>query len=136
MADAGEQWITVESTLEKVEDTVEEILCRVDGNTLPNEKLFGFRLALHEALTNAIVHGNHNDPAKSVSIGYRRTRDSAQVTIRDQGSGFDCTSIPDPTHEDNLLQCSGRGIFLMRRLVDDVQYNKDGNQVTLTVESG
>lgn len=123
--------IEIESSIEKIEHAVEDILCGVNGNTLPNEKLFGLRLALEEAITNAIIHGNRRQPDRSVTIRYRRTKGLVEVTVRDEGEGFDCTAIPDPTHEDNLMQCSGRGIFLMRKLVDEVRYNKIGNEVTL-----
>ncbi len=126
-------WIEIESALEKVEDTVEQILCRVNANALPNEKLFGLRLALHEAIANAITHGNHSRPELSVSIRHRRTHDRVEVTIRDQGNGFDCDAVPDPTQGVNIFQCSGRGIFLMQKLVDEVDYNDKGNEVTLVM---
>lgn len=128
-------WIEIESSLDKVEDTVEEILCMVNGNTLPNEKLFGLRLALHEAIGNAIIHGNGNRPDRSVSIRCLRTQDHIEVTVRDEGDGFDYRSIPDPTLEENLFAASGRGIFLMRRLVDEVRFNTKGNEVTLVAET-
>lgn len=128
-------WIAIESALEKVEDTVERILCRVNANALPNEKFFGLRLALHEALANAITHGNRNRRDLSVAIQYRRTSDRVQITIRDQGNGFDCGLVPDPTQGANIFQCSGRGIFLMRKLVDEVNYNERGNEVTLVVHT-
>ncbi len=128
-------WIEIESALEKVEDAVEQILCRVDANALPNEKFFGLRLALHEAIANAITHGNRNRPDLPVSIRYLRTPEHVEVTIRDQGNGFDCQAVPDPTQGANIFQCSGRGIYLMRRLVDSVDYNDRGNEVTLVVNT-
>ena len=128
-------WIEIDSALENVEDAVEQVLCRVDANALPNEKLFGLRLALHEAIANAITHGNRNHPDLPVSIRYLRTPEHVEVTIRDQGNGFDCQAVPDPTQGTNIFQCSGRGIYLMRKLVDSVDYNERGNEVTLVVNT-
>ena len=129
----GETWIRVGCNLDKVEEIVDHVLCRVDGETLPIEKLFGLRLALHEALSNAIRHGNRNRPELPVSIRFRRKSDRLEITIRDEGEGFDCNALPDPTVGENLYQCSGRGVFLMRKLVDEVAYNERGNEVTLMV---
>jgi serine/threonine-protein kinase RsbW len=127
-------WIEIDSSLEKVEETVEEILCSVNGNTLPNERLFGLRVALQEALNNAICHGNSCDPNRKVHVRSTRLKDRIEITVRDEGEGFDCTLVPDPTREENLFQSSGRGIFLMRQLVDEVRYNECGNEVTLVLK--
>lgn len=133
MKTANGDWIEIESSLDKVEETVEEVLCRVNGHDLPNEKLFGLRLALHEAIANAITHGNRNRSDRSVCIRYERSENRVEITVRDEGHGFNCEKVPDPTVGENIYQCSGRGIFLMRRLVDEVNYNDPGNQVTLVV---
>jgi len=129
----SDEWILIGSSLEKVEEIVDRILCRLDGDALPNEKQFGLRLALHEALANAIKHGNRNRPDLPVHIYTRRLPDRLEVRIRDEGPGFNCDAVPDPTEGDNVYQCSGRGVFLMRKLVDEVDYNDAGNEVTLIV---
>jgi serine/threonine-protein kinase RsbW len=134
MKNQTDGWIEYESSLEKVEETVDSILCRVEGDALPNEKLFGLRLALHEAIANAITHGNRGRSGLSVGVRLQRTDDHIEVIIRDHGDGFSCELVPDPTEGENIFQCSGRGIFLMRKLVDEVSYNEKGNEVTLLVK--
>lgn len=86
---------------------------------LEEEKFINLKIASSEALINAIVHGNKEDQNKKVytEIIY----DSAQIMIRilDEGKGFILSSIPDPTSDDNLLKESGRGIFIIKSLVDN-----------------
>lgn len=89
------------------------------------------RIALHEAITNAIRHGNGMDPHKRVTIEVRLDQHQAIFTITDEGPGFDPSSLSDPTEEENLLRDGGRGLFLIRHLMDEVRYNQRGNQVTL-----
>lgn len=89
------------------------------------------RLALVEALTNAMEHGNQWDQDKPVAVRSEFTRSEMRVTISDQGSGFAWRGIPDPTVNGNILAERGRGVFLMRAIMDQVSFNDMGNQVTL-----
>jgi serine/threonine-protein kinase RsbW len=87
-------------------------------------------LALREAVANAIVHGNQEDPHKRVYVNCRCTTDGeVSITIEDEGAGFDENAIPDPTSPENRLLTHGRGIFLMRTLMDDVHFEKGGSVV-------
>jgi anti-sigma regulatory factor (Ser/Thr protein kinase) len=91
-------------------------------------------VACAEALSNAAVHGNRLEPARSVLVTVRvEPRQGAVVQVTDSGPGFDVSSLGDPTDPDHLLHPRGRGVFLMRRLVDGVEYNREGNRVRLTV---
>jgi serine/threonine-protein kinase RsbW len=84
-------------------------------------------MALHEALTNAVVHGNHEDPYKLVHVACRCSIDGqVSITIRDQGQGFDTRAVPDPTTTENLLSTHGRGIYLMQALMDEVSFDEGG----------
>jgi len=84
-------------------------------------------MALHEALANAVVHGNHEDPDKLVYIVCRCSIDGeVSITIRDQGEGFDSRAIPDPTTPENRLSTHGRGIYLMQTLMDEVSFDEGG----------
>jgi CheY-like chemotaxis protein/anti-sigma regulatory factor (Ser/Thr protein kinase) len=89
------------------------------------------RLALVEALTNAMEHGNDWDEDKPVAVRAEFTRHQMRVTISDQGRGFPWQRLPDPTHGSNLTAERGRGVFLMRTIMDQVSFNDKGNQVTL-----
>jgi serine/threonine-protein kinase RsbW len=89
-------------------------------------------ISLDEAITNAIRHGNKYDKQKTVYICAEISAEAARFTVRDEGDGFDPAALPNPLDPDNLLKPSGRGIFLMRQLMDEVKYNERGNEVTLT----
>ena len=85
-----------------------------------------------EAVTNAIVHGNNNDPEKLVHIDLESDDKKIDVTVTDEGKGFDVSIVPDPTKPDYIEKPNGRGIFLMKNLADKVKFDKNGSVVTLT----
>jgi serine/threonine-protein kinase RsbW len=88
---------------------------------------FDIEMALREALANAIVHGNHQDPRKSVCVACRCTTDGeVSITVEDEGQGFDADSVVDPTAQENRLLAHGRGIYLMKTLMDDVRFECRG----------
>jgi serine/threonine-protein kinase RsbW len=91
--------------------------------------------ALHEALTNAIRHGNQLDSGKKVTITVELTHQQATFTITDEGQGFDPSQICDPTEDEHLLHHCGRGLLLIRHYMDEVRYNERGNQVTMIKKS-
>lgn len=84
-----------------------------------------------EAVTNAIVHGNDNDPSKKVVITVVKDEHTLSVKIADEGPGFNVDIVPDPTKPDHIEQPDGRGIFLMKNLTDDLKFEKNGAVVTL-----
>ncbi len=89
-------------------------------------------LAIREAAANAIKHGNKQDPDKLAEVTFEIGASSILIRIRDQGEGFDPHNLPDPLLPENILKGTGRGIFLMRQLMDDVKFEfKGGSQVTL-----
>ncbi len=89
-------------------------------------------LAIREAAANAIKHGNKQDPNKLAEVTFDIGADSILIRIRDEGPGFDAENLPDPLLPENILKGTGRGIFLMRQLMDDVQFEfEGGSQVTL-----
>ena len=93
--------------------------------------LFSIRLALEEALVNAIKHGNQYDRDKSVEVAYEIYPDRFVVRITDQGTGFDPADVPDPTAFENLERPCGRGLMLMRHYMSEVHFNERGNSVTM-----
>lgn len=92
---------------------------------------FAIKLALEEAMINAIKHGNHLDPAKDIRVRYRVTPRETEITIEDQGPGFDRQCIPDPTADENIEKCSGRGILLIEAYMNDVSYECGGRRVRM-----
>jgi serine/threonine-protein kinase RsbW len=93
-------------------------------------------MALIEALENAVVHGNCEDPHKPVYVTYRCTAEGeVSITVQDEGQGFDTGTLPDPTAPENRLRTSGRGIYLMKTLMDEVCFEKGGAVVHMRKKS-
>jgi serine/threonine-protein kinase RsbW len=83
-------------------------------------------VALREALANAIIHGNHQDPEKNVYVGCIAGIDEVSIVVRDEGYGFDFDRRADPTHPQNLESSHGRGIYLMESMMDEVHFERGG----------
>jgi serine/threonine-protein kinase RsbW len=88
-------------------------------------------VALDEAFVNAVKHGNKNDPTKLVRITAELTPQEASFTVEDEGEGFDIRQIPDPCDPANLFRTSGRGVLLIYNIMDEVEYNAQGNRVKM-----
>jgi serine/threonine-protein kinase RsbW len=88
-------------------------------------------IALDEAFVNAVKHGNKNDPAKLVKITAELSPTEASFTVEDEGEGFDIREIPDPCDPANLFRTSGRGVLLIYNIMDEVEYNAQGNRVKM-----
>lgn len=97
---------------------------------------FNLRTALAEAITNAILYGNGQDPAKHVRVRVELGPHAVRIHVEDDGTGFDADAVPDPTTPDRLSREDGRGLFVMRHLVDQVSFNDRGNGVCLTLMAG
>ena len=107
----------------------QRILDEVERHGFNPNSLFATRLALEEALVNAIKHGNKLDPRKKVFVEARVTRDRVEIEVEDQGPGFDRASVPDPTAEENICKCSGRGILLIEAYMNSVDWSRGGRRV-------
>ena len=97
----------------------------------PRKDIFSVRLVLHEAVINAVRHGNGNDPAKYVDVTYLVSPVEVLAEVQDQGKGFKPDEVPNPLAEENRDRSSGRGVFLMRIYSTWVSYHPPGNRVTL-----
>ena len=109
----------------------EEMLERVEAGGCGPEVLFAIRLALEEALANAVKHGNRYDRAKRITVSAEVDAERTAITVVDEGEGFDPGVIPDPTADENLEKPGGRGIMLMRAYMDEVAFNERGNEVRM-----
>ena len=103
---------------------------------LDREKINGLLLAVTEATTNAIIHGNKNNKLKMVRIYVLVDGQTVTIKIKDEGKGFDPSIVPDPTDPENLLKDSGRGLYLMRVYMDGLSYNQtpEGTETILTLK--
>jgi len=112
-----------------VVDTISETLSRLD---VPEQKRFEVALAVQEALANAVVHGCGNDPSKQVRCQVKSAPNGRIVIIvTDPGPGFSPDRIPDPKRGENLQADHGRGVYLIRQLMDEVQFGSNGNEVRM-----
>lgn len=127
--------LSIESKLEFV-DMVSSVVKSVSTKMgFEEDDANWIELAVHEAVINAISHGNKYSSEKQVDVKFVIEQDAFTVYIRDQGEGFDLALLPDPTDADNLLKPSGRGIFYMRTFMDEVEFSshpEGGNIVRLT----
>ena len=112
---------TLDSTLETV-DNAEQTATRIAAEAgFEEDEIMRISMAVREAAINAVLHGNAYDPKKKVKLDFESTARDLVITISDQGKGIDVSKIPDPLATENLLKTSGRGIFLIRSFMDEVQ---------------
>ena len=129
--------LDVPSDLGVVGEAVELVASHLPAGTLSPRRLsYNFRTALAEALGNAIRYGTGEDPTKVVRVRVELGRDVVRIHVQDGGNGFDRSHLPDPTRPENLEREDGRGLFVIRHLVDDVVFNEKGNGICLTLRAG
>jgi serine/threonine-protein kinase RsbW len=116
--------IFLDSTLESVEGAEEAVLGIAKEAGFPEEELHKIGMAVRELVVNAVVHGNRYNAHKKVHLQARMEKNRLITTVRDQGNGFDLSSVPDPLAEENLLHQSGRGLLLVRAFMDEFQMRR------------
>lgn len=114
--------------ISRIDSLVQKIVhdCRISPN-----KYGDILVSVTEAVNNAIIHGNHRDISKKVKIDYRRIKNRVAISVSDQGNGFDPQAVSDPTCQENILRCGGRGVYLMRQLCDAVTYRNNGSTIEM-----
>lgn len=126
-----EKVIIISSKIENlrlIESFIEE-LC--NEYRISNEKYGNILIAILEATNNAIVHGNKLNEKENVIVKAHYNNNLLKVSIKDNGKGFDYLSIPDPTAPENVEKLNGRGIFLMNKLSDKIEFKENGKSVQL-----
>jgi serine/threonine-protein kinase RsbW len=111
------------------------ILASAEQHGFAGDSFFALRIALEEALVNAIKHGNRLDPQKKVHVEARVTAKRAEITVEDEGPGFNRRDVPDPTLGDNLHKCSGRGILLIEAYMNEVTWDRGGRRLRMVKEN-
>ncbi len=127
----GKRTLVISSELENIEPVISELTKRAMEIGFSDDKIWSLTLALREALSNAIIHGNKEDKEKKVEIVYEIGEADLQIKIKDEGEGFDFRQIPDPLEEKNMASPSGRGIFLLKNCIDKVFFNTKGNEIII-----
>jgi serine/threonine-protein kinase RsbW len=122
---------SIPSRTEAGREVIDEVLRQLEALCWNDRDRFGVRLALEEAVINAMKHGNHFDETKSVAIVCRMTPELLHIEIADEGQGFVPEEVPDPTDPENLDKPSGRGIVLIRNFMSRVAYIDQGTRVVM-----
>jgi serine/threonine-protein kinase RsbW len=132
---AGSFRVTIPSDFASGRDVQERIMADVIRHGFGTDTTFAIRIALEEAMVNAIKHGNRLDPSKKVRVECKVTPRRAEITIEDEGPGFDRAAIPDPTQDENLDKPSGRGILLIESYMDGVQWSRGGRRLRMVKDN-
>lgn len=128
---SAESKINFSSKVENL-SLVERMIDKVCAEHNINQDYYGnILIALTEAVNNAIIHGNKNNPDKMVCVKFENNESNITFTVEDQGEGFDYNNLPDPTDPDYIEKPNGRGVFLMKNLADEVQFQDNGKKVSL-----
>ncbi len=128
--------VTIPSDFIAGREVQRQILEGVEKHNFDTQSAFAIKLALEEALINAIKHGNKLDANKKVHVQATVSPDEAEIIIEDEGPGFERTSVPDPTADENIDKCSGRGILLMEAYMSVVEFSKQGRRIRLVKKNG
>ncbi|MDD5173836.1 MAG: ATP-binding protein [Candidatus Omnitrophota bacterium] len=130
-SDTGKLSLKIPSDIRYVKEVSSGILKWLKPRNLDDSAIFDIRLCVEEVVRNAIVHGNNNDKGLKVLIIYWLEGDHLIVEVEDEGGGFDSGKVSDPTIDENRMKLGGRGVYLVRHLMDEVKFNDKGNKVRL-----
>lgn len=119
---------SVPESMRQLEILVEEVC---DANNLNHTYLGCISVAATEAFQNALIHGNQNDPNKTIVVDFQKTATGVSFSISDEGDGFDHKGIPDIKDDGKEKTFPGRGLFLIKSLSDDVVFNEKGNEIEI-----
>lgn len=119
---------------EQFETIVFKIMAAAEALAYDETDQFAIRLALEEALANAALHGNGNDPKKSITVEWHADADRISIDVQDEGEGFDPSVVPDPTADENLEIPAGRGLTIIHAYMSEVEIIPPGNRVRMTYE--
>lgn len=126
--------LTISSDLDNLSH-LEKYVAELSRNLkLSSDQQHGILLVLNEAVTNAIIHGNHNNPRKKVRVISDIDEHKLIFSVIDEGSGFDPNRVPDPLEPENQLKTSGRGIYLMKYYADNIFYSHKGTKVNIVFQ--
>ncbi|MCH2181251.1 MAG: ATP-binding protein [Mariniblastus sp.] len=127
---------TIASSANRAVELIGKVVEQLEQQQWGEKKVFGIRLALEEALMNAIKHGNQGDASKLIVTEFELTESRFRARITDEGSGFKISEVPDPTNEENLGLPTGRGLAMIRNYIDEVEYSEKGNSLIIVAHRG
>jgi len=122
----------LDSDFKVIPPFIAEALAQIKKEFAPSQQeIFDLKLALEESITNAIKHGNKAHRDLNVEVTIRSRKNRLLLKVRDHGQGFDYRKVPDPTRQDRLMKTSGRGIFLIKKTMDEVTFLKNGREIRM-----
>jgi serine/threonine-protein kinase RsbW len=121
--------IVVENKMSAINSVYNQIQSKMLENSFDKDDIFAVHLTFEEAFFNAVKHGNNMDPGKKVTVEFTIDEDKIEISVTDEGSGFNPDVIADPRFGENLFKPGGRGLLLMNSYMDIVKYNERGNSV-------
>ncbi len=121
--------IVVDSKSSAIVEVCKEIMAKLEEHNFDKDDTFAVHLTLEEAFLNAVKHGNKMDPTKKVKIDYSVNSEKVEITITDEGAGFEPESVGDPRFGEGLYEPGGRGLLLMNSYMDVVKHSEHGNSV-------
>jgi len=121
----------IKSVAYDVQKTIDEIMQEVQAHIEREELFYDVKLILSEIFTNALIHGNRKNPVLTITVEYEISDDFIKARLTDEGPGFNYNDIKDPLAAENIIKFSGRGLFLIRQLADEISFNVSGNSVTI-----
>ena len=121
--------VSVESSSTAIIKVCKQLLAEIEASNYSTEEIFSVHLALEEAFINAVKHGNKMDSSKAVQIDYVIDPEKIEITMTDEGPGFDPRTVPDPRVGENIYRTEGRGLLLINSYMDEVNFNETGNCV-------
>lgn len=127
--------LTYKSIRKSITD-LEQLLNNINSELkFPEEKFANLQIAVSEAILNAIIHGNKENPEKNIFVKIEYDENKISIRIKDEGSGFDINKLPDPTKEENLYKEHGRGILIIKSIVDifDCISDTNGTEIVMTI---
>jgi len=127
--------IRIESNSKQLSIVENEIDYITNKYGISKENYGKILISVLEAVNNAIVHGNKLDQTKFIDIDIEIIKNVLIITVADQGEGFRPSEVPDPTKKENIEDLNGRGVFLMSKLADEIEFNRKGNRVKMTFKN-
>lgn len=129
----GARWVEIPNDVSSGMRVLEAVVLELGLAGFESRQIGVIELAYTEALVNAIRHGNQDDPQKTVLIEYGIGSDQFWLAIEDEGDGFLPSDVDDPTQPENMLRPGGRGLLLIRSLVESVEFSARGNRITMSL---
>lgn len=124
--------IVIPSTYTDAQRVIDEILQRLREAGWHQDDIFAVHIALEESLSNAVKHGNRGDPTKRVTVHYLLDAEHIELSVADEGQGFDPSTVPDPTQPEHIDAPSGRGLCLIRGFMDEVHFADGGRRIVMS----